>query len=79
MRTLLDLADRLPWSIVAIACLSLGLAPFLPEPHLIEKLRMLATASLSQPIDILDLLMHGAPFMVAALKVAAMRGRRRRA
>ena len=32
--------DSLPWGLLIIACLSLGLAPYNP-PHLVEKLQML--------------------------------------
>ena len=47
------------WMLV-IAALALGLAPFSPEPHLVEKLRMLVNGDLRRPLDIFDLLMHGA-------------------
>ena len=66
-----DLLDKLPWSLVIIACLTLGLAPFFPEPHIWEKLKMLFSGTLHRPIDILDLLMHAAPFAVAGLKLMA--------
>ena len=74
-KTLASLLNRLPWSIVLIACATLGLAPFVPEPHVWEKLKMLATGTLARPIDFFDLLMHGAPFIVGAAKAVA--GRRR--
>lgn len=70
MQSLANLLDQLPWSIVIIACLTLGLAPFVPEPHIWEKLKMLMAGTLARPIDIFDLLMHAAPFLVAALKLA---------
>lgn len=70
MQSLASLLDQLPWNIVIIACLTLGLAPFVPEPHIWEKLKMLAAGTLVRPIDIFDLLMHAAPFLVAALKLA---------
>lgn len=73
MQKLLALISRLPWSVVLIACATLGLAPFTPEPHVWEKLKMLGSGTLTRPIDIFDLLMHGAPFIVAGLKVAAGR------
>lgn len=62
--------DTLPWQLVILACLTLGLAPFMPEPHIWEKLKMLAAGTLAKPIDIFDLLMHAAPFLVAAVKLA---------
>ncbi|MCI5073662.1 hypothetical protein [Oricola sp.] len=71
MQSLANLLDQLPWSIVIIACLTLGLAPFVPEPHIWEKLKMLAAGTLAKPIDIFDLLMHATPFIIAGLKLAA--------
>lgn len=70
MQSLANLLDQLPWSIVIIACLTLGLAPFVPEPHIWEKLKMLAAGTLAKPIDIFDLLMHATPFIIAGLKLA---------
>ena len=60
--------DSLPWTSVAIACATLGLAPFVPEPHIWEKLRMLASGTLARPVDIFDLLFHGFPWLLAGVK-----------
>ena len=70
MKTLASLLNRLPWAVVLIACATLGSAPFVPEPHIWEKLKMLATGALVRPIDIFDLALHGAPFVVGAAKLA---------
>jgi hypothetical protein len=44
--------------------LTLGLAPFTPEPHLWSKLRwVIGGAEGMQIIDYFDLVLHGAPFM----------------
>jgi len=59
--------NKLNWSIVALLCLTLGLAPFRP-PHFWEKLNMLVSGTLSAPADIFDLFMHGAPWILLALK-----------
>jgi hypothetical protein len=68
--------DRIPvWILVAIA-LTLGLAPFAPEPHVWEKLKMLAAGTLSRPIDIFDLLYHGVPWLLLALKLIRVAQRR---
>ncbi len=50
--------DKIPLAALVIAALALGLAPLMPEPHLWEKLKMLANGTLTQPIDIFDLIMH---------------------
>lgn len=65
----LNWIDRQPLILFVIASLTLGLAPFVPEPHLLEKLRMLAAGELSRPIDIFDLVMHGAPWVLLLMKL----------
>lgn len=72
MELLAQILSQFSWPIVIILCLTLGLAPFFPEPHIWEKLKMLASGTLSKPIDIFDLLMHATPFIIAALKLAMM-------
>jgi hypothetical protein len=57
----------LPWSLIIIACLTLGLAPFSP-PHIWEKLQMLARGQLVRPIDWFDLFMHSIPWVLLILK-----------
>ena len=64
--------DQIPLQVAIIAALALGLAPFFPEPHIWEKLKMLAGGTLVRPIDIFDFLLHAAPFAVLAAKLARM-------
>ena len=59
--------DELPWSILILACLTLGLAPFAP-PHIWEKLQMLAQGRLVRPIDWFDLVFHAAPWILLLAK-----------
>lgn len=69
-----------PW-VPLLAVLTLGLAPFTPEPHVVEKLRMLVVdlGAGMRPIDAFDLLLHGAPWVWLAYATAAwLRGRVRR-
>jgi len=61
--------DRIPWAPLLVAALLLGLAPFQPEPHLWEKLKLLAAGNLSRPIDIFDLFLHGTPTVLVLLKL----------
>jgi hypothetical protein len=63
------LIDRIPLSMLILAVLTLGLAPFLPEPHVWEKLRLLAAGDLVRPIDIFDLALHGAPWVLLLVKL----------
>ena len=70
-----SLIQSMPVWVLVILCLTLGLAPFVPEPHIWEKLKMLAAGTLTRPIDIFDLLLHGAPFVLLLLRlIAGLRG-----
>ena len=60
--------DKIPFTTLILLSLVLGLAPFTPEPHLWEKLKMLANGHLSRPIDIFDLVLHGSAPTLLALK-----------
>ena len=69
--------DRLPLLTLIIIAIPLALAPFAPEPHLWEKLKMLVNGELNQVIDMLDLLMHATPSALLALKLIRMTTSRR--
>ncbi|MBT3239007.1 MAG: RND transporter [Rhodospirillaceae bacterium] len=60
--------DKIPTGILAIAAVFMLLAPFVPEPHLVEKFRMLMEGTLKKPIDIFDVFWHLAPSVLLALK-----------
>ncbi len=64
---MLALVDPVPWFLVVLLCLTLGLAPH-PEPHIVEKLGMLRAGTLVRPIDWFDLVMHGSPWVLLAMK-----------
>lgn len=51
--------------IVLVACLTLGLAPFAPEPHILGKVRwIMGGAEGMQLMDWWDTIMHGFPFLL---------------
>jgi hypothetical protein len=61
--------DRTPvWLFVAFVA-TLGLAPWVPEPHIAEKIRWLFQGELSRPLDIFDLLLHAVPWILLGLKL----------
>ena len=64
-----SLLIKIPMFQLALISLMLGLAPFVPEPHLFEKLKMLLAGELVKPIDIFDLFMHGTPVILLILKL----------
>lgn len=65
----LRLLDAMPLGPAWVVALTLGLAPFTPEPHVLEKLRMLAAGELTRPLDWFDLALHGLPWLVLLAKL----------
>jgi hypothetical protein len=59
---------EIPWSVLIVACLTLGLAPFAP-PHVWEKITMLIRGDQLAAIDWFDLFFHGSPWIVLLLKL----------
>ena len=65
------LLTKIPWTVLLPLAIILGLAPFRPEPHLVEKLRMLVHGQLTRPLDLFDLVMHGIPLLLVVGKLLA--------
>jgi hypothetical protein len=72
--------NPLPWLVMS---LTIGLAPFTPEPHIWGKLKwVVGGANGMQTMDWFDFVMHGAPWLMLLLsllffvqdKVAQSRG-----
>ncbi len=53
--------------VMTMLALLLGVAPWPTEPlpHLVQKLGFLVEGTLTKPIDIFDLVLHGGPTLVA--------------
>lgn len=65
MRKLID-----DWGFILLACLTIGLAPYVPEPHIWGKLRWVAGGAKGmQTMDWFDLLMHGLPWALLLRKI----------
>ena len=63
----MEFVAKMPWGLIILACLTLGLAPFSP-PHIWEKLQMLSKGQLVRPVDWFDLVLHGTPWALLILK-----------
>ena len=51
--------------IILLLCLTLGLAPFFPEPHIFGKIKWIAGgANGMQFMDWFDVFLHGFPFVL---------------
>jgi len=58
---MLDFIREIPYPLLIAATIFMALAPFSPEPHLVEKFRMLSQGTLTKPLDIFDLFWHLLP------------------
>jgi hypothetical protein len=67
--------DRIPTGPLAAVALFMALSPFAPEPHLLEKFRMLTEGTLTRPADIFDVFWHLSPAALLAAKL--LRARRK--
>jgi hypothetical protein len=65
----MKLINRIPLIWLAVIAGWLAIAPISPEPHLIEKFRMLSAGTLVRPIDIFDLLLHSVPLLILFLRL----------
>ncbi len=65
--------DGISIQMLVVMTIFLGLAPYLPfmvePPHLFSKLNMLVNGELTKPIDIFDLLFHGAAPLVLTIRL----------
>ena len=53
------------WKLIIIACLTLGLAPFFPEPHIVGKIKWITGGAVGmKPMDWFDVVLHGFPFVL---------------
>ena len=63
-----EFLNKIPWGMIILLCLTLGLAPFKP-PHIVEKITLLVQGKLVRPIDWFDLVLHGIPWILLILKL----------
>ncbi len=66
------------WKFAALLCLTLGLAPFTPEPHIVGKIRWIAGGAHGmQAIDWFDTVLHGFPWLLLLYTVITLLLRRK--
>jgi len=68
-----DLILSIPTFTLLLTSATLGLAPFVPAPHVWEKIIMLLSGDLTRPIDIFDFAFHGLPWALLIAKLVLMR------
>ena len=61
--------DRFPLLWLLLLAAWMAIAPITPEPHLIEKLRMLGQGTLTRALDIFDLALHATPLLLLGVRL----------
>ncbi len=64
--------DNIPLLPLIVISVMMALAPFVPMPHLVEKIGMLMNGTLTRPMDIFDLFWHLLPSTILVLKLVRM-------
>ena len=67
--TMFKILDQIPYPVLIVVAVFMLLAPFRPQPHVLEKLMMLKAGNLTRPIDIFDLFYHLLPLFLLLIKV----------
>ncbi|NWF39609.1 hypothetical protein F3F96_10730 [Mariprofundus sp. NF] len=65
--------DEISYLVLIGIAVLMALLPFQPEPHLTEKLKMLADGTLAKPLDIFDLFWHLLPCILLIVKFVRSR------
>ena len=53
------------WKIISLLCLTLGLAPYFPEPHIWGKIKWIAGGATDMGlVDWADFFVHGLPWVL---------------
>jgi hypothetical protein len=61
------------WKMIGFLCLTLGLAPFVPEPHIWGKMKWIAGGANGMSLmDWWDFIMHGTPWFLL-LRIAFLK------
>lgn len=69
--------DRIPLLWLVLIAVYLAGAPFVPEPHWVEKWRVLIDGTLRKPIDVFDFFLHTVPMVLLAVRLWRDTQRRR--
>ena len=69
MQILWRFLDSVPLPLLAVVAIFMALAPFVPQPHLLEKIKMLFAGRLVKPLDIFDLFLHLIPLLLLLAKI----------
>jgi hypothetical protein len=70
---MLKYIDRIALGPLVIITLVMAFAPFSPEPHLVEKSRMLVNGELNKAIDIFDLFWHSFLIVILAIRLIRLK------
>ena len=61
--------DKISLPLLLGAAVFMALAPFTPEPHIVQKFNMLMAGELYRPIDLFDVAWHLLPSVLVVIKL----------
>ncbi|MDD2743901.1 MAG: hypothetical protein PHV02_16670 [Rhodocyclaceae bacterium] len=67
--------DGLSFPLLIIMSVFMIGAPFVPEPHLLEKFRMFSDGTLNRAIDVFDVFWHLLPAILLLIKIKRQYGK----
>ncbi|MBN2158324.1 MAG: RND transporter [Spirochaetes bacterium] len=73
---MMQFISRIPWALIIIACLTVGLIPYNP-PHVWQKTVLMLQGRLVNPADLWDLFFHALPWILLVGKVISLIGQER--
>ena len=66
----MKIIHEIPFPILIIATVLMLGAPFVPEPHLVEKARLAMQGTLTRPLDLFDVIWHLLPAALLTWKAS---------
>ena len=67
------LLKPIPYKVLMLPAILLALAPFSPQPHLLQKLTWLIEAQSFAAVDVFDVFFHLSPTLIMLIKWASHR------
>jgi len=65
--------DKIPLVPLVVASILMMAAPFVPEPHLFEKYKMLMAGELTKGMDIFDVFWHLFPLTLLIIRLVRLK------
>jgi len=65
---MLKILDKIPYPLLIVFAIMMLALPIRPMPHVVEKIIMLTSGTLTRPVDVFDLFFHLFPLLLLIMK-----------